>query len=321
MSIYKLPTDTWLINKLISDSNNIADIIKKKKENKVIIKLSIKSNNEYKIYKLLEKLNHNPNIPRIFGVISCYEKNDILKDNLKSLKNKGLCYGKKNEDSTKIYFSIIEYITNGKTLTEISDNKFSRKQILSLLLQGLFTIYHYFYVFGIVHNDFNESNILIAHCEKDILEYKFITSPYRYFKFELFDDNWNQCQHKNEVKTHGLQLYFIDYDQSNIYHKYFITVDKVTNHPLENAFKFINTICKFCKYKDLDIFKICKDHYDSRGKHLINHSQQFIDAYNNDKTDEKNCFMIDRVRITLRMWIRELFKKIPGMKDQDYYIC
>ena len=314
MSIYKLPlpTDTKLI-----EGSTEAELNKK---NKVIIKLSTKSNDEYNIYKLLEKINHNPNIPKIYGVMSCYEKNEYIKNNLKDLVNKGLCYGNKDKDSTKIYLSIIERIKDSTTLTYIGNNKLPRMQILSLLLQGLFTIYHMFYVFGILHNDFNESNIMLKSCDQTkILEYKFISAPYRYFKFELpGGDDWNKCQKKYTIKTYGVQLYLIDYDQALIYHQYYINVDKISDHPIENAFKYIKTICK---YGDEDIYNICKEHFDTRGKHLIDYSQQFLNSYNQDKSDEKNCFMIDRWRITLRMWIKELFKYFPEMKDHDCWIC
>ena len=176
------------------------------------------------------------------------------------------------------------------------------------------------YIFGILHNDFNESNIMLKSCDQTkILEYNFISSPYRYFKFELSGGkDWNKCQHKYEVKTYGVQLYLIDYDQALIYHNNYINIENIKLHPIQNAFNYIITLCK---YGDEDIYNKCQEHYNSRGIHLINYSQQFINSYYQEKSDEKNCFMIDRLRVTLRMWIKELFEYFPEMKDHNYWIC
>jgi hypothetical protein len=315
--IYKLPTDEWLINKLIEQSTEGYKIIAElHKKEKVIIKLSIKSSDEYTFYKLLEKLKSIPNIPKIHGVISCYETNENIRQHLKPLIEKGLCNGEKSKDSSKIYFTIMEKIKKGVTLEQLSQDRvrLPRKQILSILVQGLYTIYHMYYIFGILHNDFSTGNIILETCDNSkILKYTFCSTPYRYFSFELGEPYFISYDYK--VESNGVLLYLIDFDQASIYHNYYINTEKINKHPIESAFDFIESISNF---GDSDIYEICKKHYETRGKHLISYSQQFFDKYNKNPSDFYSHYLIDRTRVTLRMWMKELFKLFDETKNKGY---
>jgi hypothetical protein len=322
MSIYKLPlpTDTWLINKLINISSEGYTIIAKLHEKKdVIIKLSLDNpdskggNNEYFIYKFIEKLHLIPTIPRIYGVMNCYEKNVNIKNNLQNLVDKGLCNGLKNDDSSKIYFTIIKRINNSFNFSEYK--QLPKHYYLSILVQGLYTIYNLFYIFGILHNDFNDGNILLKPCDpNEKIVFKFDYIQYRYFSHEI-DLSKDNYSYKYEIETNGVLLYIIDFDQATIYHHNYINTGALNKHPIQNAYDFINTIFK---YEDGTLYNICKDHYDTRGEHLIKASQKFIDRYNIEKTEINSYYLIDKLRSHYRMWIKELFNKIDDLKNKGY---
>lgn len=86
----KSPTDDWLRIKGVRESTE-GDIVNAQlyqKEN-VIVKLTIGPSNEYNIYKLLSKLQfHHPCIPKVYGVISCFERKKYIEDNFAKLINK-----------------------------------------------------------------------------------------------------------------------------------------------------------------------------------------------------------------------------------------
>jgi hypothetical protein len=279
----------------------------------VIIKLSINYETEYNIYKLLKKLKTNPNIPYIYGKIQFYEKNEYLLNNFQKLVCKRLC-----NISTLINFSIIERINYSVRFSELSikNIRLSRIEILSLLLQGLYAIYNMFYMFGILYNDFSKENILLKPCDKSkTIIYEFDNQRYRYFNIDFdFDFNFEQYN-KQIIETNGVQLYLIDFYQSTSYYKHFINLNKIEIHPIDNAYAFIKTICK---NSDNSIYEICEEHFKIRGKHLIWKSQFFIDAYLQNPTYQNNYFMIDKMRLHYKIWIKELFKLFPEFKDKGY---
>lgn len=331
-SIYKrpLPTDTWLINKLIEQSTLalrarrmrrartegykiIAELDKKEK---VIIKVSMdqpdkysKGNNEYYIYKLLEKLGKSqPNIPSIYGVMTCYEKRENI-DNLFRLTGKGLCYGEKDKHSSKIYLTIMENIKHGSTIDTF--RRLNKMETLSVIWQGLFQMYVMYYIFGILHNDYNASNILLYDTRTPFVEYNIVSFPFRYYKFDIGNEEANQDYNTYKIPTYGVKLKLIDFDQAKCYHHNHINVDRVSDHVIKHAFDFIEVVCK---YGDNDVYVICKQHFDTKGKHLIDYCIKFFERYNKERDEISNELFIDKTRVTFRMWMKQLKYKFPELE-------
>lgn len=316
--IYELPkpTNTWLVNKIIEKSSEGYIIIAKLHEKeKVIIKLSLDSKNEYNIYKLIERLSIIPTIPKLIGTLSCYELKTNL-ENLSKLKDLGLCNGKNNKDSAKIYLSVMERIKDCVKLDQILTLSLSSIQIISILIQGLYTIYSLYYVFGILHNDFNPGNILLKKCdESEKITFKFNSHPYRHFDYEVKHYS-DELYREDIIHTYGVRLYIIDFDQATTIHKKYINTDNITKHPIESAKDFLLTIANFAN--SIELKDIIMQHYDTRGKHLISFSKKFLDKYISDPT-EYNCnFLIDRNRVYYKMWLKEFFFKFEELKRKYY---
>lgn len=321
------PTDSWLVNKLIEGSSEAYKIIAElDKKQKVIVKISIAGpslpseryddRNEYAIYKLLDKIPQvKPNIPKVYGQMHCYEKRRYVENFVEKLTNKGLCNG--SEKDVKIYLTIMENIKDGVTLDK---TKLNRAQTLSIIFQGLYQMYMFVYIFGILQNDYNTGNILISPTNKTVIDYEIIHFPYRHFDFELTYDSCNQEGSIYHVPTNGLKLTLIDFDQGKCYHHKYINVTQVDikDHVIEHAFKFITAVCA---YGDDDVYQTYKKHYDSRGKHLIAYSKQFFDRYNKERNESSSEMLIDRLRVTFRMWIKELLRKLPEIDPLHMDIC
>jgi len=305
----KFPTNDWLKVKVIKDSTEglLVEVILYDKE-KVIIKLSTNTSNEYMISQLLEKLPYEqPNLPKIYGVLTCYEKKEHIKQNLNSLINKGLCNGNNgNNDDIKIYMTIIENIKDSITLEQVGNSNFITNQYISLILQGLYQIYNLYYIFGIMHNDFNEGNILIVKTDKKEIKHKVVFHPYRYYDYEIIDKECNEWSKSKYITSHGLRMYLIDFDQGSCYHKKYINVKSINDHPISDVRKYVKAISK---YADPKWWKLFEEHYNDRGQHLIKYSRQFFDKYRENPTEHNNYFLIDRTTVTLRMFCNELFKK------------
>jgi hypothetical protein len=320
-SLYELPkpTNTWLVNKIIEQSSEGYIIIAKLHDKeKVIVKLSLDSKNEYNIYKLIERQPIIPTIPKLIGTLSCYELKKNLEnlENLSKLKDQGLCNGKNDKDSTKIYLSIMERIKDCVKLDQISTLSLTSLQIISILIQGLYTIYSLYYVFGILHNDFNPGNILLKKCdENEKITFKFNSHPYRHFDYEI-KDYPDELYREDTIDTYGVRLYLIDFDQATIIHKKYVNTDDISIHPIESAKDFLLSISNSTNSSELR--DIIKQHYDTRGKHLISFSKKFLDKYISDPT-EYNCnFLIDRNRVYYKMWLKEFFLKFNGLKRKYY---
>jgi len=327
LKLYKRPqpTETWLINKLIEMSSEGYRIIAElDKKNKVIIKLTVADKllknkryddrNEYKIYQLLDKLSHkNPNIPKLYGQMSCYEKKHYLENMEKKLIDKGLCNGK--EDDIKVYFTVMEYYTDAVQLDRLP-YRLNKIQTLSIIWQGLYQIYMLIYVFGILQSDYNPGNILIRKTSKSQIEYNILNAPYRFFDFEFKHDGCNSISTAFKVPTNGIQLILIDFDQARCYHHKYLNVVEVSvsEHVIKHAYSFITSVCS---YGDQEILKICTEHFESRGKHLMEYSKQFFNRYNKEKNEPSSWMLIDRLKVTYRMWLRELHRKVQYI-DGDY---
>ena len=334
--LYLLPekSNSWLTNKLIKESTDGYLIIAKlHKKGKVIIKLSVGHDfhNEYSMYLLLHKIGfNNPNVPKIYGIIECYEKNKFLQNINENLLGKGLCNGSKDDKSSKISFTVIERIEDSKHINEVG--KFNKLQTLSLIWQGMFQLYMLYYIFGIIHNDFNTGNILVTHCSDTHIEYNIIRSPYRYFTFDIGDDSFNKDPNVYKVPCYGVKLVLIDFDQAICHHYNHINVKKVDikEHVIDQAFKLIQVICG---YGDESVYKTCKQHFDTRGKHLMKYCEQFFVKFNKelgmfDNSDEskrrlEQCsdYLIDRCRVTYRMWMRELNRQFIELQNEYLDIC
>ena len=312
----KFPTDDWLTIKDVKDSTEGYIILAQfyKKEN-VIIKLTARPSNELHIYRLLSKLPIvNPCLPKVYDMLSCFEKKENIKD--KFAKLRGLCNG--SETDVKVYMTIVEYI-EGITLCEVKGMQFTAEQFFSLMIQGIYQIYNLYFVFGIMHNDFNESNILINKHDAPEIKFQLLSHPYRYYDFELGGDSCNTNYHSKYVKAYGVKLYLIDFDQASCYHKKYKNVKDITKHPIDSVREFIISLSK---YADPKLWQVFEEHYESRGKHLIRYSQQFYDKYKEDPSDYNSYFLIDRTTVTLRMFCNELIYKYErdGL-PQTYEFC
>jgi thiamine kinase-like enzyme len=316
--IYELPkpTNTWLVNKIIEKSSEGYIILAKLHEKeKVIIKLSLDSKNEYNIYKLIERLPIIPTIPKLIGTLSCYELKTNLED-LSKLKDQGLCHGQKDSESIKIYLSIMERIKDCVKLDKILTLSLTTLQIISILIQGLYTIYSLYYVFGILHNDFNVGNILLKKCdESKKITFKFNSHPYRHFDYEI-KHNSDELYRDDIIDTYGVRLYLIDFDQATIIHQKYINTDNITKHPIESAKEFLLAIVNSINSTELK--DIIMEHYDTRGKHLISFSKKFLDKYISEPTEHNCNFLIDRNRVYYKMWLKEFFLKFDGLKRKYY---
>jgi hypothetical protein len=324
-----LPTDSWLVSKLIEGSSEAYKIIAElDKKEKVIIKVSIADDslekhryddrNEYRIYQLLDKIKQTkPNIPKVYGQMHCYEKKRYIDDFIKKLSNRGLCNGQRGD--VKIYLTVMENIKDGYPIDKIG-RKLNRMETLSIIMQGLFQMYMFIYIFGILQNDYNVGNILVSPTKETYINYEILHFPYRYFDYELGDDDCNKEGSVYKVATNGIKLTIIDFDQAKCFHHKYINVTHVDikEHVIEHAFRFIQTVCM---YGDNDVFEICNNHYKTRGLHLINYSKQFFDRYNKERDESSSDYLIDRLRVTFRMWIKELQRKFPDLDKTHIDIC
>jgi serine/threonine protein kinase len=216
------PTDKWL-NELVLQAGSTKGLIfvgKYMQKKDVVVKVTVgEKDPEYVVLGLIEgKMKTRlTNVPVVYGTMSCYEKTKNINDNFQRIKGRGICYGDA-KDSHKVYLSVISYIDKATTITDMKGQRLLDEQVISLIMQGLYTIYQLYYVFGILHNDFNTSNILIQATDKSKLAYKIKCTPYRFLPHELKDDSVFDGPCNMEIESKGARLYLIDYDQASIYH-------------------------------------------------------------------------------------------------------
>jgi serine/threonine protein kinase len=300
----EVPTDNWLNDLVVRASTDDTKLLigKYMSKNKVVVKLTVGDrNSEYVSLSLLKDntSTYSPNLPVIYGTMSCYETKQNLEENFKRVKGKGICYGNKKEQSSqKIYMSVIGYI-DAKTMDALGNIRLADDQVLSLMMQGLYTIYQLYYVFGILHRDFNGGNILIGPTSKKELVYKIACSPYRFFAHELDDAGCFKDACNKKVETNGVRLYLIDFDQATIYHNKYNKSD--TQYTvIEDANKFITQIMSlgsnelYAKYQEIKSV-----HFDNFKQTCIRRQSKYIQ----EKTDYSNCHMLDRTTISLRVYI------------------
>lgn len=306
----EVPTDAWLDKLLWKAGTEDAALLTARymRDKKVVVKLTVGEKSiEYIVLSLIKDntSSYSPNLPAIYGTMSCYEKNQNIADNFKRLKDRGLCYGnKKDMDSQKIYMSVIGFI-DARTLDSLSHVKLPDEQVISLVMQGLFTIYQLYYVFGIMHRDFNGGNILIGPTNRKELEYKIVCAPYRYFDHELDDARCFDHACHMKVDTHGARLYLIDFDQATIYHQKYIN-SSADYYIIQEAHKFMTSILLlgrselYAKYMEVK-----EAHYDR----ILECCKRHHERYRKEQTPYSNCYMIDRTTIGLRVYIDHIRKK------------
>lgn len=304
----EIPTDSWLSNLVVQASSTDTMLLvgNYMKDKKVVVKLVMNdNNNEYKVLSLIDKTKIRfKNLHVIYGNGSCYEKKDVLQTNYERIKGRGMCYGSKDDgDSVKIYFSIISYI-DGMTLEQIGSSKLPDEQVISLVMQGMMTIYQLFYVFGIMHRDFNAGNIIVKPTNDKTIEYKIKWWPYRYFPFEYKDDNCYINAPSYAIETKGVRLYLIDFDNATVYHHDYRNAD-VTHTVIEEVDRFLMTMLRYGSKELQDKYLNIQDLLFQRGKQCC---QRHHDRYNNNKTQETNEFMLERCTVSLRAYCHHVAK-------------
>lgn len=309
------PTDEWL-NKLIlhgSSTKGLHFIGNYMKDKKVVVRVTIgEKDPEYVVLDLVERKMKTrlTNVPVIYGTMSCYETNKNIHDNFKRITGKGLCYGdKQDNDSKKIYMSVISYIDNAVTMTDTGSKKLPDEQVVSLIMQGLFTIYQLYYVFGILHNDFNTSNILIQPTNKEKLEYKIKCTPYRFFAHEFQDDSVFDGPCNMSVESKGVRLYLIDFDQASVYHHNYMNVifSEKSTTCIESADKFVETMLALGSKDMCDKYKAMKQLHVNR---LIDYCKRHHGMYLDRKDERMNEHFLWHTSTALRVfadYVRKAF--------------
>jgi serine/threonine protein kinase len=302
----EMPTDRWLNDLVVRASSDDTMILLGKllKDKQAIVKLEINHDTEHKVLSLLDKTRVRfKNLPVIYGTMSCYEKKSILSN---KFHGKGLCYGSKHDaDSVKVYLSVMSYI-DGYTLEMIGDNKLQDHQVVSLIMQGMMTIYQLFYVFGIMHRDFNTSNIIIAPTSHKAIDYKIKYFPYRFFPFELDDEKCYDDVPIYQVETHGIRLHLIDFDKATVYHHDHLNAD-VKYTIIEEVDRFITTMLRYGSRELSQKYQSIKDLFFERIKACC---QRHQGKYNQEKTPHNNFYMLDRCTISLRVYCKHVSKAL-----------
>lgn len=326
------PTDDWLIAKTLEtfhDDNYIyfGEFIKK---HDVVIKVLSPDNIEYKIYKILLKFKSNiPNLPFIYGAYSCYESSKNLSEIIKQFEeknnkivNKGICQlnpGVDN-DKIKIEFIVMERITNSSTVVELLKCTILHNDLfLSILMQGLYQIYQLYYIFGIVINDYNASNILLQRTNDMSIEYKISYNPYRYYKEEYrcipYNDTWDKT---TNIKLYGLKIYLIDFDNARIVH------DRFRNNPKSNIitnitqqiFSFFDNILLYASKNIKDKFQ---DIYKQKEFLIICCNHSIKDYNNSTKTWIDNSHFIYKTSKCINSMINRIVKLFNLPNDYMIY--
>lgn len=227
----------------------LAHIIKQLiKRRKVIVKVMLgDESNEWHIYNALKAIQvPMPNLPTIHANFSCYEKETYLRDNFRKIaaKSKGICRGRPDID-VPINVSVIRFLDNVTTLTDITgfSQTFPDDVWWSLVIQGLMTIYIMYGFFGVLHRDYNTSNILVQSTDQDFIEYDVPYSFPHGFAHEMDPNCWSKYQER--VATHGAKLFIIDFDQAIAYHHAHVGRNTVKRTIIEDVHAFINTLGQF----------------------------------------------------------------------------
>jgi serine/threonine protein kinase len=296
-----IPTDPWLSDLLVKNVSTKGILMygKHMKDKDIVIKLSKDNNDEYMIYKLLDKMKTKlSNIPYVYANMSCYERKDVIDSNFKRIK--GLCNGSKDDpQSQKIYLSVIEYIDKSTTLDGIGNHRLPDNQMISLIFQGLFTLYQMYYVFGIIHKDLNGGNILVQHTDKKTLDYKIKYSPYRFFPFEVdIGDCANHTQ-TYTIDTHGMRLYLIDFDQAYIYHHDYNNAD-IKHTIMDDVHAYMVSVLSKASPTIVTTYTTVYTQCFERIKECCLRYQQ---KYVEDRTPHNNNYMIEKTTSALRVYI------------------
>ncbi len=269
-----------LLQKLSSDDN-------------IFFKIVSADSVEYKIYKALKSLKNNiPNTIKIYGSFGCvlkkksYEK---IKKKYESISGEivdlKLCdsyvsntdYNDQHlipeTNSTpksnptpyvKLKFIALESLTNYTRIDDFLTNKvLPNEMFLSIYLQGLYQLFNYYNTLGIIHGDYNDGNILVSYDNTlidETIQYKFGTCPFRTYK-----NMWSYCDVFTyyddkiiDIKTYGMKLMLIDFDNSIILHTDYaeqndFTRTKYNINPRINLFhdlkKYTSTMYRYASQK------------------------------------------------------------------------
>ena len=229
---------------------------------------------EYKIYKALKSIkNKIPNMVKVYGSFGCVVKMKTYE----KIKRK---YEQKN--GLKIDLKICETNTNAETNTDMSlkfialenltqqnyvridiflSNKVLPNEIFSsIFIQGLYQLFNYYNTLGIIHGDCNDGNIMVSFdnsLRDEIIQYKIGTCPYRTYK-----DMWNYCEvfkYYNDkiinVKTYGMKLIIIDFDNSIILHSDYAITDITTNTTTNTTANNFQNLAKYNINPRINVFQ------------------------------------------------------------------
>lgn len=234
--------------------DNMTLLQKISQDESIFFKIVSSDSVEYKIYKAIKSLKNNiPNTIKIYGSFGCslkkksYEKikkkyesitgeivNLKLCDSYETNSNKPYQPYQPNQSNSqkqidlapyiKLKFIALESLTNYTRIDDFLTNKvLPDNMFLSIYLQGLYQLFNYYNTLGIIHGDYNDGNILVSYDNTlvdETIQYKFGTCPFRTYK-----NMWSYCDVFTyyddkiiDIKTHGMKLMLIDFDNSMILH-------------------------------------------------------------------------------------------------------
>jgi hypothetical protein len=338
------PSDGIFRNTIIKSIgiNNMTLLQEISSDNSIFFKVLSDNNIEYKIYKALKVLkNKIPNMIKIYGSFGCViSKKSYKKITEKYEQNTGekvdlfLCESydtakleQINEtNNIKLKFIALENLIDYTRIDVLLGNKVLPDDMFcSILIQGLYQLFNYYNTFGIIHNDYNDGNIMISiNSDKidEIIKYEFGTCPYRAYKGVFGFCNYLKYYNDKiiNVKTNGIKLFIVDFDQSVILH--YDYNDNPTNdinirlNIIADMKKFISTLYKYATIQIKE--KLIEYHNSDSFLILFNCSNILIKEYNKGlKHAQSNDYFIQQTSYIFQQYIKEIVNLLKMPKEYN----
>jgi hypothetical protein len=345
------PSDGIFRNIIIKSigADNMTLLQEISKDDTIFFKVLSDDNIEYKIYKALKVLkNKIPNMIKIYGSFGCViskkayeklkkkyevktgEKVDIKLcdsyDTSKIEQNNNLTTDSSN---IKLKFIALENLINYTRIDVLlGDKVLPNDMFLSIFIQGLYQLFNYYNTFGIIHNDYNDGNIMISiDREKtdEIIKYEFGICPYRAYKnvfgfcdyLQYYDDKIIN------VKTYGIKLFLVDFDHSIILHTDYCDRPKDNINLRLNIIADINNfVTALYKYAPNQIKeKLIKFHKSNTYTNLVSCCKRTIEEYNGyiEKDSSRNDYFIQKTSYIFQHYIREIIDLLKMPKEYNIY--